>query len=210
MSSAVTTQSRVTEVPALEGNRVRLEPLSRTHLTGLEKIAFDDTIWRYMLTKVGTKNELSAWMDSALAAKPTGQLPWVTILKTEGTEDRIVGSTRMIDLDLHHRTVEIGHTWISPLLQGTDVNPEAKLLQLRYAFEDLGLNRVAFKTHHENLRSQAAIRKLGATYEGTFRNHCVMPDGSLRHSVWFSITRNEWPLVQSRLEERLRADPPSS
>ena len=67
----------------------------------------------------------------------------------------------------------------------------------------LGLNRVAFKTHHENLQSQAAMQKLGAVYEGTFRNHYVMPDGSLRHSVWFSITREEWPQVRSRLEERL-------
>ncbi len=76
----------------------------------------------------------------------------------------------------------------SRLAGRANVNPEAKLLQLRYAFEDLGLNRVAFKTHHENLQSQAAIRKLGAVYEGTFRNHYVMPDGTLRHSVWFSIT----------------------
>jgi RimJ/RimL family protein N-acetyltransferase len=132
---------------------------------------------------------------------------WVTVLKQE---DRIVGSTRLIDLDLRHRSVEIGHTWISPRWQRANVNPEAKLLQLRYAFDDLGLNRVAFKTHHENLQSQAAIRKLGAVYEGTFRNHYVMPDGSLRHSVWFSITREEWPQVQSQLEHRLREPQPSA
>jgi N-acetyltransferase len=62
---------------------------------------------------------------------------------------------------------------------------------------------VGFKTHHENLQSQAAVRKLGAVYEGTFRNHYVMPDGSQRHSQWFSITREEWPTVRSRLEMRL-------
>ncbi len=193
--------------PLLDGETIRLEPLSRDHLCGLEQVAFEDSIWRYMLVRVRNRSELEAWIESALAAQATGQIPWVTILKAE---NRIVGSTRLIDLDRRHRTAEIGHTWISPRLQGASVNPEAKLLQLRYAFEDLGLNRVAFKTHHENLQSQAAIRKLGAVYEGTFRNHYVMPDGSLRHSVWFSITREEWPQVRSRLEDRLRAGRPSA
>lgn len=194
------------EAPTLEGMFVRLEPLSPKHLPGLEAIAFDEKIWRYMLTRIGNRHELEVWMDSALHAKANGQIPWVTILKAE---NRIVGSTRFIDLDLRHRTVEIGHTWISPRFHGAGINPEAKLLQLRYAFEDLGMNRVAFKTHHQNLQSQAAIRKLGAVYEGTFRNHNIMPDGSLRHSVWFSITREEWPQVRSRLEERLQAVQPS-
>jgi RimJ/RimL family protein N-acetyltransferase len=62
---------------------------------------------------------------------------------------------------------------------------------------------VSLKTHHENLQSQAAMRKLGAQYEGTFRNHYVMPDGSPRHSVWFSITQEDWPQVKSQLEQRL-------
>jgi RimJ/RimL family protein N-acetyltransferase len=200
-------QTTANEVPILDGERVRLEPLSLNHLSGLEEIAFEKKIWRYMLTQVGNRSELEGWMESALAAKGSGQIVWVTLLKAE---HRIVGSTRLIDLDMHHRTAEIGHTWISPRWQSAYVNPEAKLLQLRYAFEDLGLNRVAFKTHHENLQSQAAIRKLGAVYEGTFRNHNVMPDGSLRHTVWFSITREEWPQVRSRLEDRLRALQPSA
>jgi RimJ/RimL family protein N-acetyltransferase len=191
----------MTETPLLEGPSVRLEPLALHHLSKLEEIAFDDRIWKYMLTRVSNRNQLEAWINAALTTRAAGQMIWVTVLKQE---DRIVGSTRLIDLDLRHRSVEIGHTWVSPRWQGANVNPEAKLLQLRYAFEDLGLNRVAFKTHHENLQSQAAIRKLGAAYEGTFRNHYVMPDGSLRHSVWFSITREEWPQVQSRLEDRLR------
>jgi len=193
------------EAPVLEGERIRLEPLTRDHLPGLEEIAFDQNIWRYMMLHVSNRDELKAWIESAISA--AGQVPWVTVLKSE---NRVIGSTRLIDLDLRNRTVEIGHTWLSPRFQGAGINPEAKLLQLRYAFEDLNLNRVAFKTHHENLQSQAAIRKLGAVYEGTFRNHMVMPDGSLRHSVWFSITREEWPQVRSRLEERLRAGRPSA
>jgi N-acetyltransferase len=190
------------ETPTLDGKRVRLEPLSFDHLPALERIAFDDRIWRYMLTRVSTREQLHAWLGAALSAKATGQLPWITILKPE---NRVVGSTRFIDLDLRHHTVEIGHTWITPTFQGAGVNPEAKLLQLDYAFETLNLNRVAFKTHHQNLQSQAALRKLGAQYEGTFRNHYVMPDRSLRHSVWFSITKEEWPGVRKGIEARLKS-----
>lgn len=189
------------EQHVLEGAQVRLEPLTRDHLPALERIAFDSRIWRYMTSRVETTQDLEAWLEAALKAADTGtQLPWVTVLKHG---NRIVGSTRFIDLDLHHRTVEIGHTWITPELHERGVNPEAKLLQLEYAFDTLGLNRVAFKTHHENLQSQAAISKLGAVYEGTFRNHYVMPDGSLRHSVWFSITKEDWPKVRAGLERRL-------
>lgn len=179
-------------------------------MCGLEAAAFDPAIWEYMLVRVGNRAELESWIDSALSADPKRQITWVTILRSANTGDRVVGSTRMIDIDQHHRTAEIGHTWINPAFQGTGLNAEAKLLQLTYAFEELQLNRVAFKTHHANLCSQAAIRKLGAIYEGIFRNHYVMPDGSLRHSVWFSITREDWPQVKSRLAERLQAAPPSA
>ncbi|HEX2917575.1 MAG TPA: GNAT family protein [Edaphobacter sp.] len=203
------------KLPTLRGSIVQLEPLSRAHLIRLESVAFDPAIWRYMLVSVANRAELESWVDNALSISPDRQITWVTTLRSSESndrnesKDRIVGSTRLIDIDPHHRTAEIGHTWINPAFHGTGVNAEAKLLQLTYAFEELELNRVAFKTHHENLHSQAAIRKLGAVYEGTFRNHYIMPDGSPRHSIWFSITRDEWPQVRSRLMERLQAAPPS-
>jgi RimJ/RimL family protein N-acetyltransferase len=190
-----------TMTPTLEGPRLRLEPLTLAHLPALEAIAFDPRIWRYMLAPVTTPADLRAWADNALKLEAAGTgLPWVTILKAT---NQPIGSTRFIDLDLRHKTVEIGNTWLSPTHHGTGINPEAKLLQLDYAFDVLNLNRVAFKTHHENLQSQAAIRKLGAIHEGTFRNHYLMHDGTHRHSVWFSITREDWPEVRTKLVTRL-------
>ena len=124
----------------------------------------------------------------------------MTVLKSG---NRVIGSSRLFNLDLRHRTVELGHTWLAPQYHGAGLNAEAKLLQLRYAFNELGLNRVGLKTHHDNLQSQAAMRKIGAVEEGTLRNHLVMPDGSARHSVYFSIIREEWPRVRSLLEERV-------
>ncbi len=188
--------------PVLEGARVRLEPMSMGHLEGLAAVAFDDRIWRYTLDRLRTREDLERYMRKAIGVGETGiAMPWVTVLK-DG--DRVIGSTRFMDLDRVHKTTEIGWTWLAPEFQGSGLNAEAKLLQLTYAFEELNLNRVALKTHHENLQSQAAMRKIGAKHEGTFRNHMVMPDGTLRHSVWFSIIREEWPQVRSLLEARLR------
>jgi RimJ/RimL family protein N-acetyltransferase len=194
--------------PTLDGPHVRLEPLALEHLPALEAIAFDPAIWRYMLATIHTPADLRTWADSALATQNT--LTWVTIKKSSGhTPDQLVGSTRFIDLDLTHRTTELGHTWLAAPARGTLINAEAKLLQLTYAFETLNLNRVAFKTHHENLRSQNAMKSIGAIYEGTFRNHYLMPDGTHRHSVWFSIIREDWPTTKAHLQARLKATPRS-
>jgi len=74
---------------------------------------------------------------------------------------------------------------------------------LRHAFERGGLNRVEFKTDARNARSRAALARIGAKEEGTFRRHMVMPDGALRDSVWFSVIAEEWPDVRDLLERRL-------
>jgi N-acetyltransferase len=189
------------DTPVLDGVLVRLEPMTEDHLAALEGVAYDDRIWRYMIVWVKSRDDLRAWLESALREKTAGtSLPWVTVLKSG---NRVIGSSRLFNLDLRHRTIELGHTWLAPQYHGAGLNAEAKLLQLRYAFDELGLNRVGLKTHHENLQSQAAMRKIGAVEEGTLRNHLVMPDGSARHSVYFSIIREEWPRVRSLLEERV-------
>jgi N-acetyltransferase len=195
------------KTPILEGSLVRLEPLSERHLLALERIAFDQTIWKYMANTMITATDLRRWFDDAVRLDIAGTgMPWVTVLKgVDGKADEVVGGTRFIDLNLTHRTVEIGNSWLVESMRGTRVNTEAKLLQLRYGFETLGLVRVAFKTHAKNLRSQAAIRRLGAKYEGTFRNHMLMPDGGHRDTVWYSIIDSEWREVCDLLERRLKA-----
>jgi RimJ/RimL family protein N-acetyltransferase len=193
--------------PTLEGPGVRLEPLTLEHLPALEAVAFDPHIWKYMTRNVQTPADLRAWVDAALATGTT--LAWATIKKADpadpASQDQLVGSTRFLDLDLHNRTVEVGHTWLNDSCRGTRVNTEAKLLQLTYAFETLSLVRVALKTHANNHRSQSAIKAIGATYEGTFRSHILMPDGSHRDSAWFSIVAKEWPDVKETLNRRLNA-----
>ena len=195
------------ETPVLEGPGIRLEPLTLDNLPALEAVAFDPAIWRYMVSPMRSHADFHAWAQSALDGQANGTtLPWVTAQKgRDGQPDKVVGATRFIDLDLHHRTVEIGNTWLGEAARGTRVNAETKLLQLTYAFETLNLLRVAFKTHAANQRSVSAIKGIGAHYEGTFRNHYIMPDGSSRDSAWFSIIRKDWPEVKDHLTRRLNA-----
>ena len=186
----------------LEGRHVRLEPLTQAHFSDLAEIAFDPALWRLSTVLIETEADLHAYINAALALQQAGAaLPWVTREKSSG---RIVGSTRFMDIQPAHKNLEIGATWLARPWQGTGLNSEAKYLQFCYAFEQWGAMRVALKTHHENLRSQAAMRAVGATQEGIFRNHMVMPGGGIRHSVWFSVTREDWPQVKLLLQKRMQ------
>jgi RimJ/RimL family protein N-acetyltransferase len=122
-------------------------------------------------------------------------------------DDRVVGATRYMNIAPHHRGLEIGGTWYGVEFQGTVVNPEAKYLLMRHAFETLAVIRVQLKTDLRNERSQHAIEKLGAVKEGILRNHMVLPDGQIRSSVMYSIIDSEWPEVKRRLVKRLGYDP---
>lgn len=124
-------------------------------------------------------------------------LPFAII---DRTRESAVGETRFLNILPQDRGLEIGSTWLAPAAQRTGINTECKYLLLSHAFEELGAIRVQLKTHHLNLRSQRAIERLGAVKEGTLRNHMIMPDGSYRHSVYYSIISAEWPRVKAGLE----------
>jgi RimJ/RimL family protein N-acetyltransferase len=188
----------------LEGERVRLEPMSLEHIPALTEVAFEPSVWRWIGFRMNTPDDLRRYVEVALAeAAEDVSMPWVTRCKIDG---QIVGSTRFMDINREHRRLEIGNTWIHPDYQRTGVNVAAKYLQLWHAFEGMGVRRVALKTHHQNFASQRAIRALGAKEEGTFRNHMLYPDGSTRNSIWFSVIQEEWPEVRNHLEERMRRD----
>lgn len=114
-----------------------------------------------------------------------------------------MGGTGFLAPDAANRRVEIGATWITPDRQRTAINTEAKLLQLTHAFEVLGCARVEFKTDARNARSRAALARIGATEEGTFRKHMLLPDSTWRDSVYFSVLDTEWPDVSARLRNRI-------
>ena len=192
------------DTPTLEGFGLRLEPLTGKHIPELQKIALDPSIWRYMPLRIESAEDIEEMVrDSIRRAESGSQQIWVTRLMS----GEVLGSSRLQDLDRKHRTAEIAFSWLTKPYRGAGVNPRVKLLQLTHAFEGLGLRRVALKTHHENLQSQRGILKLGAVYEGTFRNHLIMPDGSARHTLWYSILAEEWPEIRAALTSRISAEP---
>jgi N-acetyltransferase len=185
----------------LEGVIVRLEPLSLTHLDGLAEVAFDESIWKWTLARPTDVDGLRAWMQTAISNLDAGtEMPFVTLDKASGQP---IGSSRFMSIVPEHRRLEIGWTWVAPAWQRKGANQEAKYLQLRHAFEDLGANRVEFKTDSRNENANPALLAIGATFEGTFRNHMIMPDDRLRHSNYYSVTLEEWPDRKAKLEARL-------
>ena len=184
----------------LEGTRVRLEPLRRDHLADLKLVALDAPLWQWTIMGPQDDAGLERWLETALVnAEADAERPFATIDLASG---RAVGSSRYMSIAPEHRRLEIGWTWIGSAFQRTGANREAKLLQLTHAFETLGANRVEFKTHARNERSRNALAGMGATFEGIFRQHMIMPDGSLRDSAWFSVIADEWPAVKARLQAR--------
>ncbi len=186
----------------LEGRYVRLEPLTEEHTTGLAEIGLDEDLWKWIRTPVRTVEEMSAYLQTALGERVSGSaLPFALIDKASG---RVIGSTRYGNIDRVHHRVEIGWTWVARQWQRSPINTEAKYLLLRHAFETLKCIRVELKTDSLNERSRAAILRIGAREEGTFRNHMITASGRIRHTVYFSILDSEWPDVKARLESKLR------
>lgn len=190
------------EPVVLEGKHVRLEPLSREHLTGLCEAGLDEDLWRWIPVPVRSAEDMAAYVETALKEQANGiALPFALI---ENSGGRAIGSTRYANIERFHHRVEIGWTWIARPWQRTAVNTEMKYLLLRHAFETLGCMRVELKTDSLNTQSRQAILRIGAREEGTFRNHMITSTGRIRHTVYFSIVKEEWPEVKAKLELRLK------
>jgi N-acetyltransferase len=181
----------------LEGTHVRLDPLRMEHAPALFEAADEDDIWQWMQPRPRGREGYERYIRWGLDQQILGaQLPFAVIRRSDGA---LVGTTRYAHIDPPNRTLEIGYTLYGKGARRTAVNTESKLLLLRHAFETLNANRVWLQTDKRNERSQNAIARLGAVREGELRNERVLPDGRLRTSVVFGITKDDWPEVRERL-----------
>jgi len=188
----------------LIGRHAKLVPMLESHVDALFEAGKYPEIWKYMPVKVETKGDMVLLVQHALDARDEGtELPFVII---EPEENKVVGSTRFLDISVEHRHLEIGWTWLTPQMWGTSVNMECKYLLLSHCFEKLGTIRVQLKTDARNLRSQRAIERIGAVREGVLRRHRIVYDGYVRDSVYYSIIDCEWPFVKNRLQRLMRID----
>lgn len=187
----------------LHGRYLDLVPLERSQVAGLAAAGEDPEVWQFLRIGPGhppTPNEMEAFIDQLLAMQEEGEvLPLTMLLVPERTP---VGIIRYLDIDRPNRSVEIG-TWFDSRYWRTPLNTEAKLLTLRYAFEEEKVHRLQLKTDARNVRSQVAIERLGAVPEGALREAHLVRNGFFRTSLYYSILEDEWPAVKHRLEERL-------
>lgn len=192
------------EPVTLTGRYVRLDPLSEVHVPDLAVAGRDPEIWQWMpYGELTTEPRMRDWVRDLLERQARGtDLPFAVIAAPTG---RAVGCTRYLDIQVAHRALEVGGTWYAVEHQRTVVNTECKLLVLSHAFEELGANRVQFKTDVRNGRSQRALERIGAVREGTLREHLIMPDGHARSSVYYSILAREWPSVKAHISAKLAA-----
>ena len=189
------------EPVTLSTDLLTLRPLSLAEVPALAKAASDGELWEKKTTTVPRPEGFEAYVETALKQQAAGlALPFATVVN-EG--DRVVGSTRFMNIDAANRRVEIGTTWIAKSWQRTFVNTHAKLLMLRHAFETLGCISVEIRTHARNDQSRAAIERLGAKLDGILRRHMIMPDGHVRDTAVYSIIHDEWPTVKAGLEAKM-------
>ena len=188
----------------LVGRHVRLEPLTEAHRGPLRALAAEvgAEVFRWFINdRIAEPTRFDTWFDDAVRAQAArSEVAWVTVRQTDGA---LVGSTRFLDLRRAHRALEIGNTWVAPQAQRTAVNTEAKYLQLRHAFEELGAVRVQLKTDERNEASRRAIARLGCTFEGILRAYQTRDDGFVRNTALFSLIAAEWPAARAALEQKL-------
>jgi N-acetyltransferase len=189
------------EPVVLTGRRwVRLEPLAREHVDEIATASADGDVGRLWFTSAPSPQTAGQWVDARLASQgPDTGLTFV-VRRLDGT---LIGSSSYLNVDPPNRRLEIGATWYAASARRTGVNTEAKLLLLSHAFDELGCVAVEFRTHSFNSVSRAAIERLGAKLDGVLRSHQLLPDGSRRDTVVYSILDIEWPAVRANLAFRL-------
>jgi RimJ/RimL family protein N-acetyltransferase len=191
----------LTEPVELSARGVLLRPLQLEDERGLADAAADGRLWELRVTSVPEPGQTRSYIQKALDLKSQGsRMPFVVVHQAGG---QIIGCTSYHDIVPEVRRVEIGYTWYAKSWQRTHVNTTCKWLLLRHAFETLGCPVVGWRTDHLNFASQQAIERLGARKDGVIRRHALRRDGTIRDTVMYSLTRDEWPDVQKRLLERL-------
>lgn len=180
----------------LEGEKVKLMPLTEEYFDELIRLSNDEIIWTYMPVRGADEDKLLAALSEAIIKRDKNeQYPFVVLNKATG---QVMGSTRYLHLNKEHRNLEIGYTWYLPEYWGKGYNEECKYLLLKHCFEELKTIRVQIITSNKNLRSKKAIERIGGKFEGVLRD-VVIRNGDKRSVAYYSIIEEEWNDVKQML-----------
>jgi N-acetyltransferase len=183
----------------LENERARLRPLATTDFDNLHYFSLNEPeLWKFSLVSGSGEAGLKKYIQLALdARKEEKEYPFIVFDKIS---NRYAGSTRFYDMQLIHKTLQLGYTWYGKDFQGSGLNKQCKFLLLSFAFEEMGMERVEFRADNLNKRSIAAMKSIGCIEEGVLRSNSVKQDGLRRDSIVLSILKREW---EEGVKERL-------
>ena len=187
----------------LENERVQLRPLSIIDLEALEEVAHTPEIWTYFLEKGYGRANFKTYIQAALEQRQQGNsYPFVVLDKAT---KQLTGMTRLYDYTQELQNIKLGHTWYGTSFQGSGINKHCKFLLFEFAFEKLGMERIGFGVHGENLRSVAALKSVGVSQEGVLRNYLVSTSGTERVDLLhLSILKTEWfKTIKEMLSKKL-------
>ena len=181
---------------SLSDQRILLEPLTEAHIEAMLPLSKDSDIWTWYTADLTKPQDLKSWMTSRLQESECGEkMSYAVILKETG---QVIGSSSYGHIDWKEKCIEIGWTWLGKEYIGTGINKHMKYLMLSHAFERMEIERLELRTDEENTRSRKAMEKIGATFDGTLRNHRTTQGNRRRNTVIYSIIKSEWePIKQS-------------
>ncbi|MBW5421436.1 GNAT family N-acetyltransferase [Streptomyces sp. BG9H] len=203
MSSVTRTAWSESASALLENEHVELHPISEDDREPIRKIAFDSQIWTYFVSRVESDADFDAFFEAMLADQKSGKRAvYVIVDKSTG---QVAGSSSYGNLAEADGRLEIGWSWLGVDFQGKGINRWVKYLLLQHAFEDMGAERVEFKTDVLNAQARAGLRKIGGYEEGVMRSFNPMPEGRRRDAIYYSVLRAEWASVKDQLNRLGRA-----
>lgn len=179
----------------LETNNVLLRPVQESDLPAFAALAKSDPdMWSYFTLNLASDEQLRKWLDLALDEPRAGTRAAFTII--EKSSGAIAGSSSLGHISWHDLRLEIGWSWLGPSFRSTGINLHSKFLLMRYTFEVLNFERAEFKTDVLNARARKGLEKIGGKEEGIFRSHMTMWNNRRRSSVYYSVLKQEWPLLK--------------
>jgi RimJ/RimL family protein N-acetyltransferase len=181
----------------LQTGKVILRPVEVNDLDRFFELAQDEDAWKYFTLNLAEKDQLRKWMDQAFTDKAANTRRPFTIL--EKASNKIAGSMSLINISQHDLRLEIGASWLGKEFRGTDVNRHAKYSLMKYAFDELSFERVEFKTDVLNTRARKGLQKIGGKEEGILRSHMTMWNNRRRDSIYYSVIKNEWPVLKQTI-----------
>lgn len=181
----------------LEDSAVILRPVDPSDKDSFRAIFFDPPLWEYTVSKITTEGELDNFItESRTNITNRIRRAFAIVDKASG---EIAGTSSYGNLSEYDKCVEIGWSYLGRKFWGTNINTHAKFLLLQYAFEEMNMNRVEFKTDDANPRSGRALLKVGCTKEGVLRSKNLLHNGRMRDTAYYSILSSEWSTVKEKL-----------